>query len=85
MRTAVAEPSSQAKQELAEQFRLMMEMSAWKHFEGVMRRLYEMAVKDEDNVPLDEVSIARIAECRGRRKAIDKLRDEVQFIVYGLK
>lgn len=75
-----------AKKDLADAYQVMMGLSAWKHFEtNVLRRIEEQATKDEDNVPLDELSTARIAECRGRRKAIEKILSDVDYIINGLK
>jgi len=76
----------QVKKELAEQYRVMMGLAAWKHFEtNILNRIEEQAVKDEDMVPLDDLSVSKIAECRGRRKAIDKIKNDLDYIVNGLK
>ena len=75
-----------AKKDLAEAYRLMMNLAAWKHFEtNVLNRIEEQATKDEDNVPLDELTTARIAECRGRRKTIDKIKNDIDYIVNGFR
>lgn len=76
----------QGKKDLAQAYQVMMGLAAWKHFEvNVLNRIESQAMKDEDNIPLDELSTARIAECRGRRKAIDKIKNDLQYIVEGLK
>jgi hypothetical protein len=75
-----------AKKDLAEAYETMMGLAAWKHFEAnILNRIEDQASKDEDNVPLDELSVAKIAECRGRRKAIDKIHTDLDYIVHGLK
>lgn len=75
----------QSRKELADQFKVMMGLAAWKHVELILNRIEEQATKDEDNCPLDELTPAKIAECRGRRKAIDKIHSDIEYIVNGLK
>ncbi len=78
--------TDQAKKDLADSYRVMMEMSAWKHFErNVLNRIEDQATKDEDSVALDDLTTARIAECRGRRKAIVKIKTDLDYIVNGIK
>jgi hypothetical protein len=80
------EESSQIKKDLAEQYQVMMNLSAWRHFEAnILNRIENQAMSDEDNIPLDELSMIRIAELRGRRKAIDKIHTDLDYIVNGLK
>lgn len=75
-----------AKKELAEAYTVMMGLSAWRHFEvNILNRIEDQATKDEDGVALDELTPARIAECRGRRKAIDKIHTDLDFILHGPK
>lgn len=72
----------QSKKDLAHAYEVMMGLAAWKHFEtNILNRIEQQAMKDEDAVFLDELTPAKIAECRGRRKAIDKIKSDIQFIV----
>lgn len=64
----------------------MTDLAAWKHFEiNVLNHIEEQAYKDEDAVPMEDLSVLKIAEYRGRRKAIEKIRNDVEFIIYGPK
>lgn len=75
---------AKARKDLAEAYQVMLGLAAWKHFEtNILNRIEDQATKDEDNVPLDELSTAKIAECRGRRKAIDKIKSDLDYIVNG--
>lgn len=74
------------RKELCAQYQVMMGLAAWRHFEvNTLNRIEEQATKDEDNVPMEDLSIARIAECRGRRKAIDIIKNDLEYIIHGLK
>lgn len=88
--TTVTESSStlQAKKDLAESYRNMMELAAWKHFElNILNRIEKQATKDEDNIPVSELdkSIGKMGECRGRRGAIQKIKDDLEYILHGIK
>lgn len=75
----------QARKDLADSYRLMMDLAAWKHFEtNILNRIEEQAIKDEDSVSLDDLTLAKIAECRGRRAAIDKITSDLDYIVNGI-
>lgn len=76
--------SDQGRKDLAESYRVMMGLTAWRHFEvNILARIEDMATRDEDNTPIEDLSAARIAECRGRRKAIEKIRSDVDYIING--
>lgn len=82
-----AEKDLESKRALAHQYQLMMELSAWKHFEGIMKRIGEQATATEDNIPIYDLdkSVGLVGECRGRRAVIKKLQDELAFILHGFE
>lgn len=74
-----------AQKDLALSYQTMMGLAAWKHFKvNILDRIEQMAINDEDSVPLDELTPARIAEARGRRKAIDKIYNDIDYILRGV-
>jgi len=78
--------TDQERKDLADSYRLMMDLAAWKHFERmIMNPIEDKATKDEDSVSLDDLTVAKIAECRGRRAAIDKIKNDLDYIVNGIK
>lgn len=77
----------QAKMTRAAIYRAMVESAAWRDLkETVLERIRVQAIKDEDNVPIDQLqlSMAKIAECRGKRIAIDKILRDVENILQPL-
>ena len=76
----------QGKKDLAEAYQVMMGLAAWKHFEvNILNRIDDQATRDEDMIPLDDLSMVRIAELRGKRRAIDKIKTDIEYIVNGLQ
>jgi len=76
--------TDQEKKDLAQAYRTMMDLAAWKHFEKMISNIELIAVKNEDDVSIEDLNIARIAECRGRRAAIKQIRGELNYILQGL-
>lgn len=77
-----------AKQDLANSYALMMEQAAWKHFTAnILNRIEELATREEDTIPIHELdrSIGLIGECRGKRKAVEKIKDDLEYILHGLQ
>lgn len=78
--------TDQERKDLAEAYHLMMEMAAWKHFEkNSLHAVVAQSIKDEDAMPIDELNLSRIGECRGRRNGIRKVLSDVVFILEGLR
>lgn len=78
--------TDQERKDLAESYRLMMDLAAWKHFEvNILNAIEDKAIKDEDSVSLDDLTVAKISECRGRRAAINKIKGDLEYILFGLK
>lgn len=77
--------TDQEKKDLALSFRTMMDQAAWKHFEWILKRVEDQAVRDEDMMPISSMSLGDIGECRGRRNAIRKVRSDLDYILNGLK
>lgn len=74
--------SDQAKKDLADAYRLMMESAAWKHFDAnILGIVEQQALRDEDSTALGDLTVASISECRGRRNAIRKIKSDVAYIV----
>lgn len=77
--------TDQERKDLADSYRLMMDLAAWKHFEKtILNRIDEQATKDEDSVTLDNLTVAKIAECRGRRATIDIIKNGLDYIINGI-
>jgi hypothetical protein len=80
--------TDQAKKDLAQSYHLMMDLAAWKHFQvNILNRIEEQATKDEDAIPIETLdsSIGKLGECRGKRAAIDKIKNDLEYILEGLK
>lgn len=78
----------QARKDLADSYRLMMDLAAWKHFETkILNFIEEQATKDEDSIPIYDLDhcIGKLGECRGKRAAIDKIKSDLDYILEGLK
>jgi len=85
MLTAEAEKAQKDSQVArAEQYRTMMELSAWKDFSKQMDSVFEQATKDEDAMPIADLGLAKIGECRGRRNAITKLKKHIDYVLAGI-
>lgn len=77
--------TDQERKDLADSYRVMMDLTAWKHFDRmILNAIDEKATKDEDSVSLDDLTVAKIAECRGRRAAIDKIKNDLDYILNGI-
>lgn len=78
--------TDQERKDLADSYRLMMDLAAWKHFDStILNQIETQAVKDEDSVSLDDLTVAKISECRGRRAAINRIKNGLEYILFGLK
>lgn len=76
------ERQRQANIELANAYREMMGTFAWKHLTGtVLPRIAADAMRIVDDTPIEELTIAHVAEVRGVRKCLDKLNAEVVWIL----
>lgn len=75
--------TDQERKDLAQAYRTMMDLAAWKHFVTGLDRIAEMATKDEDMIPTEALdrSIGAIGEARGKRAAIHKIRQDLAFIL----
>ncbi len=74
----------QGKKDLATSYQTMMGLAAWRHFtKNILDRIEELATKEEDELPLDDLTPARIAESRGKRAVIAKIYSDIDFIVNG--
>lgn len=76
--------TDQEKKDLAESYQTMMNLAAWKHFEGILKNLETIATKTEDEIDIASLNLAQIAECRGRRNAIKQIRSQLHYILEGL-
>lgn len=75
-----------ARNDLAESYRVMLSLGAWKHFEqNTLSRIEQQATKSEDEIPISDLhnATAYIAEARGKRKTIEKIRSDIDYIVSG--
>lgn len=80
------DPSVQAKKDLAESYRTMMGLGAWKHFEKeILSRVEAQAMKDEDSMELKDLTPAAIGECRGRRNAVRKIKTDLDYILNSVQ
>lgn len=77
--------TDQERKDLAHSFRTMMDQAAWRHFEAILDNVESGAIRDEDALPIAELNLAEIGECRGRRNAIRKVRSDLGYILEGLK
>jgi len=76
------EKQNQANIELANAYRDMMGMFAWKHLKGnVMARIKSDALKATDETPAAELCLAQVAEDRGIRKCLDLIDSEINWIL----
>lgn len=64
--------------ELKSSYHHMMEFGAWKDFQAKMIEMERDATLAADDVPINDLSIALVAESRGIRKAIRVLREHLE-------
>lgn len=70
--------------ELANSYREMMAMFGWKHLKGnVMARIRAESNDDVDNLAIDALTVAHVAEARGIRKCLEKIDAEINWILNG--
>lgn len=78
------EITRKANVELANAYRDMMAMFAWKHLKGnIIERIKLDVNRDIDSMPINELTVAHVAEARGIRKAFEKIDDELNWILNG--
>lgn len=78
--------TDQEKKDLAQSYQTMMDQGAWKHFtENVLGKIERDAISDFDLFALNPNTLADLGEARGRRRAIIRIRSEINYIVEGLK
>lgn len=80
--------TDQERKDLAEAYRTMMDLAAWKDFESrILNPIEANATKDEDAIPTMDLTMAigRIGECRGKRWAIGSIKSSLNYILEGLK
>lgn len=87
LKVIIPEVEIKARRELSDQIKIIQSMGAWKHINNIFNRIEEQATKDEDNIPLEDLqhSIALIAEARGKRKAIEKIHRDLDFLLNGYR
>lgn len=72
----------QASIELANAYREMMAMFAWKHLKGVvMARIMADSNKAVDQLDIKDLTLAQVAEARGMRKALEQIETEINWIL----
>ena len=78
------ERKRQAAIELANAYREMMATFAWKHLNGVLlKRIVEDVTRNIDQLPIDELTMAQVAEARGVRKCLEFMEAEIGWILNG--
>lgn len=78
------EQKRKAAIELANAYRDMMAMFAWKHLQSVViSRIKADALKATDDRPIVELTLAEVAEARGVRKAFERIQTELDWILHG--
>lgn len=78
--------TDQEKKDLAIAYRLMLDSAAWKHFEtNTLNRIKELAIADEDAMPVTDINAGYYGVCRGKRQAIDKIKKDLIYILEGYK
>lgn len=84
MSTDEQESKRKASIELANAYREMMGMFAWKHLNGVLlARIKAEATVSIDQMPIAELTVGHVAEARGMRKAVDQIASEIAWILDG--
>lgn len=78
--------TDQEKKDLAQSYRTMMDQGAWKHFsDTVLGKIERDAINDFDLFAISPSTLADLGEARGRRRAVMKIRSEINYILEGLK
>lgn len=67
--------------EKAAQWKNWMESPCWRELLEMMDEIKREATTDEDNVATKDLTVQLIAECRGVRKGLDRLKMRVLDIV----
>lgn len=75
----------EAKNQLAESYRTMLEFAAWKDLMAQLESFEKRAIQDEDNIPLSDLGMAIgiIAQSRGIRDTVRRIRQHVDWIMHG--
>jgi len=66
-----------ASKELAASFGDIQRFYAWKYLMGELIRMKSKAVDDIDKIPIDDLTVQRIAQARGIRKCIDDIMRKI--------
>lgn len=78
------EQKKQSAIELANAYRDMMAMFAWKHLQTVViERIKADALKATDDRPINELTMAEVGEARGARKAFERIDAELNWILHS--
>ena len=74
----------EASKELASSFGDIQRFYAWKYLMGELVRMKSKAVDDIDKVPIDSLTVQRIAQARGIRKCIDDIMKKIEYAKEGV-
>ena len=78
------EQKAKAAIELANAYRDMMGMFAWKHFTGVvLENIRKHPMDTIDAMEIKDLTVAHVAEGRGIRKCIEAIKEEINWILNG--
>jgi len=77
-------PEEQASKELAASFQDIQKFYAWKFLMGELVRMKSKAVDDIDKIPIDELTVQRIARARGIRECINDIMRKIDYAKEGL-
>lgn len=67
--------------EHASRWRMWMENPCWDELEDLIDSIINESIADEDSITTDNLNIAVIAENRGIRKGLNKLRRQIDDIL----
>lgn len=69
--------------ELSESYSSLANTIAWRDLEAFLDILVQQSIKTEDQVNIQNLTLAEAAKGRGIREAVDKIRRHVSFYVSG--
>lgn len=69
--------------ELAASYHQLTLLYAWKDLSDLMDRIVQESNRQVDTCPTENLIVAVVAEARGFRKAVDKIRKHMDFAMNG--
>ena len=77
-------PEKQMRIELANSYRSMVGMAAFKDLDEKMNAIMDEAIKTIDNCSVEDVNMSVLCNSRGMRQAIDKIRRHIEYSINGI-